>query len=98
MVAISITPRVKEVYTYENERTVFDTISNEFEKGNNVELSFDGFMVIPSSFTNGCLVVLLKKYGSDRIKQNLKIIHSTKQINQVIKSRLGSENIRVNQI
>lgn len=97
MVTISVASKVKEAYTYENGRTVFNAIKNEFEKGNNVELSFDGFTVIPSSFANGCFVVLLEQYGFDRIKQNLKIVNSTKQINQMIKSRLEFENIRLNQ-
>ena len=98
MVTISVASKVKEAYTYENGRTVFNAINNEFEKGNDVELSFDGFTVIPSSFANGFFVVLLEKYGFDRIKQNLKIIHSTKQINQMIKSRLEFENVRINQM
>ncbi len=95
MVTIKVASKVKEAYTYENGLTVFNAIKNEFEKGNNVELSFDGFTVIPTSFANGCFVVLLEKYGLEEIKKKLKVTHSTKQINQMIKSRLEFENTRI---
>lgn len=56
-----------------------------------VTLSFDGISVATSSFVNAAFVELLDVYGYAAIKSRLRITNSSKQINDLIKSRLSRE-------
>ncbi|QLI80243.1 STAS-like domain-containing protein [Chitinibacter fontanus] len=92
MVTVVVKEIAKQAYTYEDGAAVSDLIASAFEAGDTVNLSFKGIDGIPSSFANGCFVRLFEIYGLEKIKSNLIISDSTKQINLMIKSRLVFES------
>ncbi|WP_373321463.1 STAS-like domain-containing protein [Vogesella indigofera] len=94
MVRIEVAERVKTAYTYEDGEKIFRIISKHIKNDETVQLSFSGIDGIPSSFANGCFVKLLEDFSLEKIKSLLLITNSTKQINQMIKSRLNFENER----
>lgn len=95
MVMIEIQKKIKSVYTYEDGEKIYRMIAKELENNNKIEVSFSGIDSIPSSFANGCFVKLLEQFGFEKIKKCLIISNSTKQINQMIKSRLTFESERL---
>ena len=56
-----------------------------------VTLSFDGIDTATSSFVNAGFVQLLGIMPFDEIKRRLKVINSSRQINDMIKRRLSRE-------
>ncbi|MED2005353.1 DUF4325 domain-containing protein [Brevibacillus laterosporus] len=54
-------------------------------------MSFSGVDGVPSSFVNSAFIQLLEDFTFEEIRQNLRFINSTKQINQMIKSRFEFE-------
>lgn len=95
MVTIEILGRVKSAYTFEDGEKIFRLAIKAIENGELVELSFSGIDGIPSSFANGCFVKLLERIGLAGIKEKVRITNSTKQINQMIKSRVDFESKRM---
>ena len=53
-----------------------------------VVISFDGIQTATSSFVNSAFIPLLADLELDRLKRQLKIIRSTRQINDMIKTRM----------
>jgi len=53
-----------------------------------VEVSFDGVKTATSSFVNTSFVKLLEDWPLDELKRRMRVVHSTRQINDMIKSRL----------
>ncbi len=56
-----------------------------------VVLSFAGITSATSSFVNACFVDLLDAFSLADIKRRLKVVESSRQINDMIKSRLTHE-------
>lgn len=56
-----------------------------------ITLSFDGIDTATSSFVNAGFVQLLSIMSFDEIKRRLKVVNSTRQINEMIKRRLSHE-------
>lgn len=56
-----------------------------------VTLSFDGIDTATSSFVNAGFVQLLGIMPFNEIKRRLKVVNSTRQINDMIKRRLSRE-------
>ena len=59
--------------------------------GVDVAVSFEGIKTTSSSFVNVAFVGLLDHYSLDEIKRRLRVVHSTRQINSMIKTRLERE-------
>jgi STAS-like domain of unknown function (DUF4325) len=53
-----------------------------------VVVSFDGLRTATPSFVNASFAELLRDYPLDEIKRRVKIIKSTRLINEVVKERL----------
>jgi hypothetical protein len=53
-----------------------------------VVLSFDGVRVATSSFVNAAFVALLTEFSLDDLKRRMRVVRSTRQINDMIKLRL----------
>jgi hypothetical protein len=70
---------------------LFKQLSTAFEANENVTLSFEGIDTATSSFVNTALVQLLDRMTFDSIKKRLKVVSSTRQINEMIKRRLSRE-------
>jgi STAS-like domain of unknown function (DUF4325) len=56
-----------------------------------VTVSFDGLNIAASSFVAAAFLPLLQEHSLDDLKRRLRVIDSTRQINQMIKSRLQRE-------
>lgn len=56
-----------------------------------VTISFDGLTTITSSFANLAFVQLLSGWTLGDLKKRLRIVNSTRQINEMVKSRLERE-------
>lgn len=82
---------VNQCYTQDDGQIVYQVILPHLKNNELVELSFDGVEVIPSSFINTALIALLEVLPFESIKKNLKFTNTTKQINEMIKSRFEFE-------
>lgn len=82
---------VTQCYTQADGQKIYETIYPFLQRGDRVELSFDGVETVPSSFINTALIRLLDNVSFDKIKANLKFVDTTKQINEMIKIRFSFE-------
>jgi len=74
-------------------KTAFRAISDALKSGV-VEIDFHGITTATSSFANIAFVELLSTWKLDELKRRLRIVNSTRQINEMIKSRLEREGKR----
>jgi hypothetical protein len=56
-----------------------------------VAVNFQGLTTVTSSFANLAFVQLLTEWPLSELKKRLKIVNSTRQINDMVKSRLERE-------
>lgn len=84
---IKIAHIIQQYSTYEDGQTVCNEIKKQLQDGNAISLSFEGIVGVPSSFVNGLLNDLIAEIGLDGIKQKVKITHSTKIINDMLKRK-----------
>lgn len=81
---IDFTPRPS---TYEDGELIYAQICEVIEKNETVEISFEGVPSVPSAFVNSAFIRLLEKHPFELIRSKLKIVNSTKFINDLIRSR-----------
>ena len=67
---------------------VFRLLHEALQKEGAVVLSFDSVQTATSSFVNAAFVELLKDFSYGDLKARLRVISSTRQINEMIKMRL----------
>ncbi len=67
---------------------VFNALSAGLKTAGVVTLDFAGVTTATSSFTNAAIVPLLSDYSLDHLRQHLRVVKSTRQINDMIKTRL----------
>lgn len=70
---------------------VFQALDRALANSDDIVLSFEGIQTATSSFANIAFVKLLDRYSFDLIKDRLRVVRSTRQINEMIKSRLERE-------
>jgi hypothetical protein len=70
---------------------VYDPLNAALANGSSVTVSFDGLSIATSSFVVTAFLPLLQQYTFDDLKRRLRVINSTRQINDMIKSRLKRE-------
>ncbi len=87
---------VKHCSTYEDGEVIFGLIAPKVEAGEAVVLSFDGVNAVPSAFVNAALLRLVERVSLETVMQRLSIVDSTRQINDLIKSRFGFVQSRSN--
>jgi STAS-like domain of unknown function (DUF4325) len=63
--------------------------------GSQVIVNFDGVTTATSSFTNAAFVPLLADFSMEQIRKSLRIVRSSRQINDMIKTRLDRESAKV---
>jgi hypothetical protein len=78
--------------TAEQGANLYDALSAALGRhGVTVELDFQGITTATSSFANLAFVQLLAKWPLAELKLRLKVVNSTRQINEMIRSRLERE-------
>jgi hypothetical protein len=70
---------------------VFKKLRTVFAKSNSVTVSFEGLDIATSSFVVAAFLPLLEQHSFDELRRRLHVINSTRQINQMIKSRMERE-------
>jgi hypothetical protein len=90
MVTIRPLEHVPHCYTSNDGAVIGGMILQALDAGEDVTVSFEGVDSVPSSFVNSAFLDLLDHYDYETLKQRLKITHSTRQINHMIKSRFES--------
>jgi STAS-like domain of unknown function (DUF4325) len=86
---IRILDHVAHCSTYADGDAIYQIIKPSFVKGEDVTLSFDGVDAVPSSFINASVVRLIESVSLDEIKAHLRVVDSTKQINDLIRGRIA---------
>jgi hypothetical protein len=82
---------VRQCYSQDDGQKVFDVLLPRLKRGERIELSFDGVDTVPSSFINTALIHLLDVLPFETIKSSLRFVNTTRQINDMIKSRFDFE-------
>lgn len=90
---IKISDIVAGADTAEQGAKVFALLHDALVEDQNVILSFAGIQTATSSFVSVALVALLNSYSLEEIKRRLRIIDSSRQINEMIKARLEKETL-----
>ncbi len=88
---IRILDIVRGADTAEQGGLVYARLQSAFADSGTVTVSFDGLNIATSSFVAAAFLPLLEQYSFDELKRRMRIINSTRQINQQIKSRLERE-------
>ena len=88
MVNIYIKDLVPSASSYADGEVIFKLISKKVAAGEDVIVSFKEIPATPSAFINSAFVRLLVVTSIHNILQHLKIVDSTRFINDLIKSRL----------
>jgi STAS-like domain of unknown function (DUF4325) len=70
---------------------VHDKLRAALAKDGRVTISFDGIDISTSSFVAAASLPLLEQHTFDELKRRMRVVNSTRQINQLIKSRLERE-------
>lgn len=84
---IKVQDHVQQCFSANDGEKIAMLIKAEFAKGNKVVLSFTGIDDATSSFVNTAFIGLLNLYTPSFVKENLKIIDSTPNINELILKR-----------
>jgi hypothetical protein len=67
---------------------VFARVWEALGSGGSVTVSFEGAKTATSSFVNAAFVQLLDEITLDDVKTRLRVVNSTRQINDMIKTRM----------
>ena len=87
---IRIRDFVSGANTSEEGEIVFRRLSNELSSQKAaIVVSFEGIQTATSSFVNVAFVDLLNSFSYAELKNRLRVINSTRQINNMIKTRLA---------
>lgn len=88
---IRILDHVMQCYTQADGEVIAGVITACLKSGENAVVSFSGVHGVPSSFINAAFISLLDEFTFADIRAKLTFIHSTKQINELIKKRFDFE-------
>jgi hypothetical protein len=90
---IRVSNIVKDADTSDEGNAVLPTLVQELERDGTVSISFAGIDTVTSSFVNAAFYPLLTSIPISELRRRLRIIDSTRQINDMIKrcfDRYGS--------
>lgn len=88
---IKILDYVPQCYTRGDGEIISNVITDCLMKGDKAIVSFAGVYGVPSSFINAAFISLLDDFPFDEIRARVTFIHSTRQINEIIKKRFDFE-------
>lgn len=86
---IRLLDHVEHCSSYSEGEIIFNLLAPAIRNGEDVTLSFDGVAAVPSAFVNGALVRLAEETSIEAIRKHLRIIDSTRQINDLVRSRFA---------
>ena len=84
---IRVLDHVEQASTYDEGDVIFKLLAPRLMQGEDVALSFDGVSAVPSAFINASIVRLAEAMPVADVRKHLRILQSTKQINELIRSR-----------
>jgi hypothetical protein len=82
---------VQSADTGDQGEVVFSQLRQAMMSERAVVVSFEGIRTATSSFVNTAFVQLLSSFTLAEIKERLRVINSTRQINDMIRTRLERE-------
>lgn len=86
---IRVLDHVERCTSYAEGEVIFNLIAPLIVKGEDVTLSFEGVDAVPSSFVNAAIVRLTEVAPLGDVRKHLKVVDSTRQINDMIRSRMA---------
>lgn len=92
LIEIKVADQTTQQSTYEDGETVCRAIQEALRENEQVAISFEGVVGVPSSFVNGLLNDIIADIGLNGIKQRIQITHSTKIINEMLKRKFSLAN------
>lgn len=84
---VNIIEHVTTASSYEDGEVIFRILLDPVRRGERVEVDFSGITSVPSAFVNSAFVQLLEHVSFDQVRATLTFRQSTRQINDLIKSR-----------
>jgi len=88
---INVLDYVNRCYTHKDGEVIADIITSCLKRGGCVAISFGGVYAVPSSFVNSAFISLLDDFTFADIRERVTFVDSTKQINDLIKTRFDFE-------
>lgn len=84
---ITVMEHVLSASSYDEGEVIFRLLLDPIRKGQAVSVDFTGITSIPSAFVNSAFVRLLEHVPFEQVRSRLTFTHSTRQINELIRSR-----------
>ena len=88
MVRVRVLDHVEHASTYEDGEVIFSLLAPAVKANLQVELSFDGISAVPSAFVNATIVRLLEVAPLHVLQNSIRIVDSTRQINEIVRWRV----------
>ena len=85
---VRVLDHVRTASSYEDGAVIFRLLVDAMRANRNTTISFQGITAVPSAFINAAIVRLLEEFPYDTVRAQLRVSDSTRQINELIKSRL----------
>lgn len=84
---IRILDHVEHASTYDDGEVIFNLLAPSIQRGEDITISFEGVSAVPSAFINASLVRLAEVVSVQEVRKHLRIVQSTRQINELVRSR-----------
>ena len=84
---VEVLKHVRGASSYDDGEVIFNLILPPVKAGDRVVVDFAGVTSVPSAFVNSAFIRLLEHVPFNQVKATLSFTHSTRQINQLIRSR-----------
>jgi STAS-like domain of unknown function (DUF4325) len=87
-VRVRVLDHVAQASTYEDGAVIYSLLESAVMANMQVELSFDGILAVTSAFVNATIVKLLEIAPLSVIQDSIRIVDSTRQINELVRQRV----------
>lgn len=84
---VKVAEHIRSASSYEDGEVIFRLILPAVQAGEEVLVDFSGITSVPSAFVNSAFIRLLEHVPFSQVKSTLAFTQSTRQINQLIRSR-----------
>jgi hypothetical protein len=84
---VKVLEHVRSASSYDDGEVIFKLILPLVKSGERVVVDFSGVTSVPSAFVNSAFIRLLEHVPFSQVKATLSFTQSTRQINQLIRSR-----------
>lgn len=85
--AIAIKDHIESASSYSDGEVIFRLLLDPICEGKGVVVDFSGITSVPSAFVNSAFIRLLEHVSFEQVRSTLTFINSTRQINELIRSR-----------